>query len=192
MTEIGQLGTAVGNSLTSSMQSAFDGLIQGTMSAKDAFASMAKSMLQSIAKIISELLVAKILTAALGGTGFGNFLGIPSGRSGGMFEPVPGYSQGGIARGRDSGYPAILHGTEAVVPLPNGNAIPVEFKHGAGSQMNNVTVNVSIDNDGNAQQSAASSNQQGMDIGNVIAAAVQRELQNQKRSGGILNPYGTA
>lgn len=192
MTEIGQLGTAVGNSLTSSMQSAFDGLIQGTMSAKDAFASMAKSMLQSIAKIISELLVAKILTATLGGTAFGNFLGIPKGRQGGMFEPVPGYSRGGIARGRDSGYPAILHGTEAVVPLPNGNAIPVEFKHGGGSQMNNVTVNVSIDNDGNAQQSAASSNQQGMDIGNVIAAAVQRELQNQKRSGGILNPYGTA
>ena len=192
MTEVGQLGNAIGDSLASSMEQAFNGLIQGTMSAKDAFASMAKSMLQSIAKVISELLVAKILTASLGGTGFGNFLGIPKGRQGGMFEPVPGYAAGGIARGRESGYPAILHGTEAVVPLPNGNAIPVEFKQGGGSQMNNVTVNVSIDNDGNAQQSAASSNQQGMDIGNVIAAAVQRELQNQKRSGGILNPYGTA
>ena len=29
-------------------------------------------------------------------------------------------------------------------------------------------------------------------LGNAIAAAVQRELQNQKRSGGILNPYGAA
>ena len=140
--------------------------------------------------MISELLVAKLLTAALGGTGFGTFLGIPA-RTGGMFEPTPGYATGGIARGREAGYPAILHGTEAVVPLPNGKSIPVEMKNGTGQQ-NNVTVNVSIDSDGNAQQSTASSGQQGADIGNLIAAAVQKELQNQKRAGGILNPYGTA
>ena len=189
-TEIGQLGMSIGNSLASSMQSAFDGLIQGTMSAKEAFASMAKSILSNIAKMISELLVAKLLTSALGGTGFGTFLGIPA-RTGGMFEPTPGYAAGGIARGREAGYPAILHGTEAVVPLPNGKSIPVEMNKGMGQQ-NNVTVNVSIDSDGNAQQSTASSGQQGADIGNLIAAAVQKELQNQKRAGGILNPYGTA
>ncbi len=55
-----------------------------------------------------------------------------------------------------------------------------------------LQVNVSIDSDGNAKQSTASSGQQGADIGNLIAAAVQKELQNQKRAGGILNPYGTA
>jgi hypothetical protein len=35
---------------------------------------------------------------------------------------------GGIASGPDSGYPATLHGTEAVVPLPDGKTIPVEIK----------------------------------------------------------------
>lgn len=198
MTEVGQIGRAVGDSLASGLQSAFDGLIQGTMSAKEAFGNMAKSMLQAIAKVISELLVAKLLTAALGGTSFGTFLGIPA-RTGGIFEPsmrrggiAEGYAAGGIARGRDAGYPAILHGTEAVVPLPNGNSIPVEMKNGMGQQ-NNVTVNVSVDSNGNAQQNiAGSDSQQGKNLGNVIAAAVQKELQNQKRSGGILSPYGAA
>ena len=34
--------------------------------------------------------------------------------------------------------------------------------------------------------------QQYKNLGNAIAMAVQKELQNQKRSGGILNPYGAA
>jgi len=197
MTEVGQIGRTIGDSLASSMQSAFDGLIQGTMNAKQAFASMAKSILQNIAKIISELLVAKLLTSALAGTSFGNFLGIPA-RTGGIFEPsmrrggiAEGYATGGIARGRDAGYPAILHGTEAVVPLPNGNAIPVEMR--GNNQSNNVVVNVNIDGNGNAQQNGAGGDsQQGVNLGKAIAAAVQKELQNQKRSGGILSPYGAA
>jgi hypothetical protein len=38
-----------------------------------------------------------------------------------------GYQFGGIASGPTSGYTATLHGTEAVVPLPNGKTIPVEM-----------------------------------------------------------------
>lgn len=37
-----------------------------------------------------------------------------------------GYEFGGIVSGPKSGYQALLHGTEAVVPLPNGRNIPVE------------------------------------------------------------------
>jgi hypothetical protein len=40
---------------------------------------------------------------------------------------------GGIATGPRSGYNAVLHGTEAVVPLPNGKTIPVEM---SGMQVN--------------------------------------------------------
>ena len=193
-TDIGRLGDALGTSLESSLTRSLDGLIQGTMTAKEAFASMATSMLQSIAKVIAELLVAKILTSALGGTSFGGFLGIPApaGKTGGIFsdgKKAPGYAVGGVAKGPQSGYPAILHGTEAVVPLPNGKSIPVDMK---GAGQNNVTVNVSIDNQGNAQQSAQADSTQGANLGSVIAAAVQKELQNQKRSGGILNRHGAA
>jgi hypothetical protein len=49
-----------------------------------------------------------------------------------------GYQFGGIASGPKSGYMQILHGVEAVVPLPNGRSIPVEmpdFASGMGKQM---------------------------------------------------------
>jgi hypothetical protein len=42
--------------------------------------------------------------------------------------PQQQYADGGIARGPASGYTATLHGAEAVVPLPDGNTIPVEIK----------------------------------------------------------------
>ena len=40
-----------------------------------------------------------------------------------------GFAEGGIARGPESGYTTQLHGSEAVVPLPDGNTIPVEIKN---------------------------------------------------------------
>ncbi|MCU7934110.1 MAG: tape measure protein [Candidatus Thiodiazotropha sp. (ex Dulcina madagascariensis)] len=41
------------------------------------------------------------------------------------FGPVVGYASGGISRGPLSGYPVELHGTEAVIPLPDNSTIPV-------------------------------------------------------------------
>jgi len=38
-----------------------------------------------------------------------------------------GYQYGGVASGPKSGYTALLHGTEAVVPLPDNRSIPVEM-----------------------------------------------------------------
>jgi hypothetical protein len=43
------------------------------------------------------------------------------------FAMQEGYLTGGIATGPRSGYTATLHGTEAVVPLPDGKTIPVEM-----------------------------------------------------------------
>jgi hypothetical protein len=37
------------------------------------------------------------------------------------------YAVGGIATGPTTGFPAMLHGTEAVVPLPDGKTIPVNI-----------------------------------------------------------------
>jgi hypothetical protein len=117
--------------------------------------------------------------------------GIPGGKTG-LYPPL-GYAGGGIAKGPTSGYPAILHGSEAVVPLPNGKDIPVSFKgnRGGDSQQNNVTVNVSVNNEGNSKtDSSSSDSDNGQQLGIAISLAVQKELQNQKRPGGILSPYG--
>ena len=201
-----------------SLTSALDGLIQGTVSVKEAFAQMGISILRVLSRIIAEMIAVQILQSIIGGfgsvaagstaatnlsggaTGAGavsNSIGFnfanPPARYGGVLsegKKLPGYASGGIASGSSAGYPAILHGTEAVVPLPNNRSIPVDLK-GAGQQ-NNVTVNVSVDSKGNAKQDTQANGQQGANLGNAIAAAVQKELQNQKRSGGILNPYGVA
>ena len=130
-----------------------------------------------------------LLTSIIPGMG-GGFMSLFA-RNGGVFSQgrnMPGYATGGIARGANAGYPAMLHGTEAVVPLPDGKSIPVSMQ-GAGQQ-NNVTVNVSVDSQGNASTNMQQDSAQAGNLGQVIARAVQQELQNQKRSGGILSPYG--
>jgi len=101
------------------------------------------------------------------------------------------FATGGVAKGPSSGYPAELHGTEAVVPLPNGKSIPVEMNNGGsrGDIQSNVTVNIA--NDGTSKtESEGAPDFEAMSKG--IAAAVQEELHKQKRSGGILSPYGSA
>jgi hypothetical protein len=102
-------------------------------------------------------------------------------------KKIPGYATGGIASGSGNGHLAMLHGTEAVVPLPNGKAIPVE---GSTGNVNNVSITVNTE--GNVQQTTQGGGEQGAALGKVIAAAVQSELQRQKRPGGLLSPYGAA
>jgi len=177
----------LGDSVYQSMSGAFQAIVTGTQSAKQAFSSMAMSILADLASMIAKQMVFSMFS----GTAFGGFMGIPGARTGGIMsdgEKVSGYATGGVARGPGAGYPAVLHGTEAVVPLPNGRSIPVEMQ-GGGQQTNNVVVNVSS----SGQTSTEGSTGPDMDkLGGAIAEAVQKELQAQKRSGGILNPYGVA
>ena len=44
------------------------------------------------------------------------------------------FATGGVVSGPKGGYNAMLHGTEAVVPLPDGKTIPVQMSGGGGSQ----------------------------------------------------------
>jgi hypothetical protein len=190
----------VRQTIASSMTTAFQGLIEGTKTAKQAFADMAKSILSAIAQMIAKLLVVKILGASMFGGLFDSILPKASVKDGGIPYPMAkggyslnkhNYSRGGMARGAQAGYAATLHGNEAVVPLPDNRSIPVTL-NGAGGQNNNVVVNVSMDGRGGSQQSSNGNSEQGKRIGQMVASAVQEELQYQKRSGGILNPYGAA
>ena len=179
------------------MQKAFQGLIDGTMNLKEAFASMAKSILASMAKILAELMTEKLLRMAFGsffyGTDTSTTPATNSGtwvRSGGVVKP-PGYKSfqtGGVASGSSGkGYGAILHGTEAVVPLPDNRTIPVTLSGGAGSTNNtNVTVNVA-DGQVSSEQTGET---QGAMLGNVIATAIEERLQDEQRPGGILYKPG--
>ena len=191
---------SVRDNMEQGLGSAFEGMITGAKSAKEAFRDMAKSMLANLAKIIAQELALRAIRAGMKMFGFADG-GIsardgyyPSFAGGGTYaSPLRNYSKGGMARGPQQGYNAVLHGNEAVVPLPHNRKIPVELKGGAGGDQNNVTVNVAVNNDGTATTRTESSDGMGAErLGTMVAQAVQDELQNQKRSGGILSPYGAA
>ena len=107
----------------------------------------------------------------------------PFARDGGVFEAgqrVKGYSSGGIANGSTAGYGAILHGREAVIPIPSGEKIPVEVK--GGTQSNSI-VNVTVNSDGSSSMDTEKANA----FGKGIQAAVQQEISKQQRFGGLLS-----
>ena len=139
-------------------------------------------LFSSIIPLLGKILpfLGTLLTGALSIFGFAN---------GGMVKGgFRAYANGGIVSKPTLGLVGEGKYNEAIVPMPNGNAIPVDLK-GAGQQQNNVTVNVSVDgNTGSMQQDSS----QAGNLGQAIARAVQQELQNQKRSGGILSPYGVS
>ena len=169
------------DSFESSMATAFQSIIEGTSNMKDAFLSMTKSILSAMAQVLAQ----QAAIAIMGSIPFFPGLG-PKGRDGGIMKS-PGYrsfSGGGVASGPDSGYAATLHGTEAVVPLPNGNSIPVEMSGGSG--VNNVSVNVNMTT---GESSSTGDGEQAYALGRAISTAVQTELEKQQRPGGALSPY---
>ena len=170
---------------------AFEGIITGAKSAKQAFLDMGKSMLAMLAKIIAQELALKAVKAIGGFLPFADGGIMPEYAKGGYTSPSRKYARGGTARGPQSGYNAVLHGNEAVVPLPDNRSIPVTL-NGAGGQNNNVVVNVSMDGQGGGQAQTQGDSGQARAIGQMVASAVQQELQHQKRSGGILSPYGVS
>ena len=184
LSDIKVLSDGIANSFATNMQGAFQSLIDGTKTASQAFGDMAKSMLGNIANILAEMLTIRLIKGM-----FGPDFQFSGGGIADNGKKVPMYANGGVASGSTQGHLAMLHGTEAVVPLPNGKSIPVEMQGSGSSQVNQITVNVS--NDGQTTTQGG----KGMDmeaLGTAVAGAVQKELQNQKRSGGILNPYGVA
>ena len=99
----------------------------------------------------------------------------------------PSMSSGSVVTGPQAGYNAILHGTEAVIPLGQGKkAIPVEFKNGGGGSTNNSVVNVTVNSDGSSQMTEENATA----FGKGIQAAIQTEIARQQRSGGLLDPNG--
>ena len=108
--------------------------------------------------------------------------GFPGGRYGGTFGKK-GYASGGIADGPDSGYNVLMHGREAIVPLPDGDRIPVQLT-GKGQGPVNSVINVTVNNEGDTETSAEESTA----LGEAIQMAVTREISEQQRPGGLLSP----
>ena len=148
----------VGEDIGSGITDALVGAIEGTRSLGEA----AKSILNDIASSLLRIGINAALSGLFGGTGFGKFLGFANGGR----PPV--------------GKPSVVgeRGPEIFVPTSAGKIIP---NHELGGTTNNIVVNVD----------ASGSNVEGDDdagkqLGRLIAVAVQSELVQQKRPGGLL------
>ncbi len=79
---------------------------------------------------------------------------------------------GGVFTGSEGGYPVMMHGTEAVVPLPDGRSIPVSISGGAGG--GSFTANISVSSTGGDADK----------IAKAVSKEVQRAFKTRARSGG--------
>ena len=112
-------------------------------------------------------------------------MGGAGGRYGGVFSPSGrSFGTGGVAKGPQSGYGAVLHGTEAVGPLGNDRSIPVKMK-GQGA-VNNTSITVNMAEGSTTTTSDAESGKQ---FAMAIQASVLETISEQQRSGGLLD-YG--
>ena len=130
---------------------------------------------------------AKMAIEQGGGTLLGTigkfFTGAAPARDGGiMSKHGRSYAGGGVASGPTSGYGATLHGTEAVVPLPNDRSIPVELK-GNNNGPVNTTINVNM---ADGSSNTTSDEETGKQFAQAINMAVLEEIGKQQRPGGLL------
>ena len=157
-----------------------DSLVSFVTSGKLNFKSLAQSILADMARIAIRSSIVKPLMAAFGFA------------QGGVIDTagqVTKYAKGGVVNSPHyfamggSGNLGILgeSGAEAILPLKRHSSGNLGVE--ASGSSTNVVVNV--DASGTEVQG---DEQQGRALGQLIAAAVQSELVQQSRPGGILNP----
>jgi tape measure domain-containing protein len=174
----------------------FKGIISGSMTAKEALASFFTSVADMFLDMAAQI-IAKMITMAILNTVVGL---LPGGSSGGigssMFKPgapaqmvpsLPGATNySGAFKARANGGPVSSgqtymvgeRGPELFVPGRSGTIVANDKMGGGG-----VNVVVNVDASGSKVEG---DEQEGKQLGRLIAAAIQQELVKQKRPGGLL------
>jgi hypothetical protein len=157
--------TDIGMSIKSGIVDAIQGAVDGTKT----LGEVASGVLKNIANKVLDVAINFALFGAMSGTGTGG------GLLGGLFKPR---ANGGPVTG-GSTYLVGERGPELFVPGRSGTIVPND-KLGSGGS---TSVVVNVDASGSKVEG---NDQQGNQLGRVIAAAVQQELIKQKRPGGLL------
>ena len=147
----------IGDSIATGVSDALVGAIQGTKSLGEA----ARGILNDISSQLLRLGINTLLSSF-----------------GGPFASLPTFANGGRP---PVGRPSIVgeRGPELFVPSTAGTIIP---NHKMGGVTNNIVVNVDVDGGASVDADENNSKQFGL----ALAAAIQSEIINQKRAGGLL------
>ena len=160
---LGKAFEKVGDRIATGVSDALADAVMGTKSLADA----AKNLLGDIANMLIRTGINTLLFNAFGG-------------SKGIFKNLDTFAAGGRPT---VGQPSIVgeKGPELFVPSRAGTIIP-NNQLGGQSVTNNIVVNVDVDGGVDAQ----GGEEQGRQLGRLIAVAVQSEIIQQKRAGGLL------
>ena len=184
---------ALSRSVGASFAESFKGIVRGSMSAQDALRNLFQRTADHFLDMAAQILAAQIRSGIMGL--FSSFLnplnsarlgaqatamtGIPSGANllPGSFGITGRLANGGSAKGGKS-YLVGERGPEIFTPEVSGMVTP---NHALGGSTNNIVVNV------DATGSAVEGDEdQGRELGRLISAAVQSEIIQQQRPGGLL------
>ena len=169
--EAAQRMKSLGDRIKSSMESGFMSIIDGTKSAKEAFKSMASSIISELFRVLVVQRAVSQITGFLGAKG--GFLG----------QLFPMRAQGGSV---SANQPYIVgeKGPEMLVPSTSGRVIPNNQLGGGGGQQ--VIVNQTINVSTGVQQTVRTEIKQLMP---QIAESAKQAVVDAKRRGGS---YGRA
>ena len=181
--------TLLSETISSSFEDSFKGIIKGTLSIQDAFRNMfmriADHYLDMVAKMMANQFAIGLLKLFGGGIGSDKFMGgdgyWDSKTGKGTAGPNYGLADGGTARSGQS-YLVGKRGPEIFTPKNTGTVIPNHELGGLGGGSTNISVN--IDASGTSVQGSESN---GEELGRLVAAAIQSELIKEKRPGGLLS-----
>ncbi len=183
------LTNSIADTLGRGMTSAFDSLIQGSENWGASLRKIASGVLIDIANQLLRIFVIEQAINAIKGVvssllpfSAATPLGAGGGTIGrfGTLGPnfgIPQRAKGGPVSAR-SPYIVGERGPELFVPGRSGTVIPNDKMGGSG-----INVSVNVDASGSKVEG---DEQEGRQLGRVIAAAIQQELIKQKRPGGLL------
>jgi len=170
-----------------SFEDSFKGIIRGTMTVQDAFRNMLNKIADFFIETAAQMaanqfqkgllgLFGNILGSGLGGSGGGKFLdsnAVP------LVDPLTGIGTAADGGRIPGGRPTLVgeRGPELFTPGVSGMITP---NHALGGSTN-VVVNVDA-----SGSSVEGDEQQGRELGRLISVAVQSEIANQQRPGGLL------
>ena len=182
---------ALSQTIASSFEESFKGIINGTMSIQDAFRNMLNSIANHFINTAAKMMANQMQRSLLGFLGnslFGGFFGgggVMGGAGGGYFDSVTGLGVAGPNFGLANGGTARAgkthlvgeRGPELFTPGVTGTVTP---NHALGGS---TTVVVNVDASGSSVEGDAAESEQ---LGRAISDAIQLELVKQQRPGGLL------
>jgi len=203
-----------GKAIDETMSQSLADVLTGTKSWSDAMMEILNQVIAKLIELgTQQLMISAGMSAPSGGDSggglFGGLFGAVGGAVGGLFgggdmwmgsdgmlglgfkhggitPKIPGAADGNVFNGPTSGYPVMMHGNEAVIPLKSGK-VPVQLQ-GSGGNTNNFSIVVNNNNSGKGDgMSEQDSMKQAKDIKRQMELMVKEVIRNERRPGGQLN-----